>query len=38
MQKVQALVQNPALYPQYANDPRMKKAFEVISSADSPDF
>lgn len=38
MQKVQVLVQNPALYPQFMNDPKMKKAFEVISSGSAPDF
>lgn len=38
MQKVQSLVQNPANFAQYANDPKMRKAFEVISSGNSPDL
>ena len=38
MQKVQAIVQNPASYAAFANDPKIKKAFEVISSGPSPDF
>lgn len=27
MQKVQMLIQNPAMYPMFANDPKIKKAY-----------
>jgi hypothetical protein len=31
MQKVQAIIQNPAIYPMFANDPKIKRAYEVIN-------
>jgi hypothetical protein len=31
MQKIQALIQNPALFQLFQNDPKIKKAYEVIS-------
>lgn len=38
MQKVQTIMQNPAAYEYFANDPKIKKAFEVISSDAPSDF
>jgi hypothetical protein len=31
MQKLQIILQNPSSYPMFANDPKIKKAVEVIS-------
>lgn len=33
MQKVQALIQNPGSIALFANDPKIQKAFEVISGS-----
>jgi hypothetical protein len=32
MKKIQMILQNPASFPMFANDPKIKKAFEVLSS------
>lgn len=32
MQKIQTVMQNPQLMPMFANDPIMKKAFDIINS------
>jgi hypothetical protein len=36
MQKVQALIQNPQLFPMFQNDPKIKKAYEVINEGGMP--
>lgn len=36
MQKVQAIIQNPANYALFADDPKIKKAYEVISAGGMP--
>lgn len=36
MQKVQALIQNPMLYQIFQNDPKIKKAYEVINEGGMP--
>jgi len=36
MQKIQVLMQNPAAYAYFANDPKIKKAYEVISAGGMP--
>ena len=38
MQKVQMIMQNPAAFQYYSSDPKIKKAFEVISSNTPADF
>jgi len=38
MQKVQMIMQNPAAFQYFSNDPKIKKAFEVISSDIPADF
>ena len=38
MQKVQMIMQNPAAFQYYSSDPKIKKAFEVISSDIPADF
>jgi len=36
MQKVQTIMQNPAAYALFANDPKIKKAYEVINQGGMP--
>lgn len=36
MQKVQALIQNPQLFAMFQNDPKIKKAYEVINEGGMP--
>lgn len=36
MQKVQALIQNPGLFTLFQNDPKVKKAYEVINEGGMP--
>lgn len=36
MQKVQAIIQNPQLYAMFQNDPKIKKAYEVINEGGMP--
>lgn len=38
MQKVQAIMQNPALYSQFSSDPKIAKAMQVISSNTPSNF
>lgn len=38
MKKVQMIMQNPASLQYFSSDPKIKKAFEVISSSSSADF
>ena len=38
MQKVQMIMQNPAAFQYFSSDPKIKKAFEVISSDIPADF
>lgn len=38
MQKIQTIVQNPAAYSYFANDPKIQKAYEIINSGGSNDF
>lgn len=36
MQKVQTIIENPAAYSYFASDPKIKKAYEVISQGGMP--
>lgn len=36
MQKVQTIMQNPAAYALFANDPKIKKAYDVINQGGAP--
>lgn len=38
MQKVQTVMQNPAALSHFSNDPKIKKAMEVIGAKDSNAF